>query len=204
MEKDTQMRPARKLPRFYLRQRPDNQVWEIRWFEAQRPHTHSTGSKDPLEAEAALDAFMAKRHHDAHHQNVAPLVAKTAPERTAYLLWRRAKERARQRGLRFEIVPSEVASLLSMAGGRCSITGVPFDYEKLGKHMRRPWAPSLDRREPTKGYTFSNCRVVCVAANLAMNTWGEGVFRHMLEAYQEWRQYRTQLLAQSRQARGVT
>jgi hypothetical protein len=32
--------------------------------------------------------------------------------------------------------------------------------------------PSLDQIEPGKGYTADNVRLVCVAANFAMNAWG--------------------------------
>jgi hypothetical protein len=32
--------------------------------------------------------------------------------------------------------------------------------------------PSLDQIEPSKGYTAHNVRLVCVAANFAMNAWG--------------------------------
>ena len=38
----------------------------------------------------------------------------------------------------------------------------------------RPFAPSIDRRDATKGYTVENIRVICWAANLLLGTWGDG------------------------------
>lgn len=72
--------------------------------------------------------------------------------------------------------------LMDESEGRCALTGLAFDLEK-GGWARRPYAPSLDRIDSSKGYTFDNCRIVCVAVNVAMNEWGESVFRRVALAY---------------------
>ncbi len=52
---------------------------------------------------------------------------------------------------------------------------------------RAPWAPSVDRIDSSKGYVPGNVRLVCVAANLAMNEWGEDVLARVARAYVEAR-----------------
>jgi len=48
------------------------------------------------------------------------------------------------------------------------MTGIPFNME-----AKSPFAPSLDRIVPSKGYVLSNVRVVIHSLNIMMNTWGE-------------------------------
>jgi hypothetical protein len=45
-----------------------------------------------------------------------------------------------------------------------------------------PFAPSVDRRLSSGGYTEDNVRLVCVAVNFAMGQWGEDVFLHLAKA----------------------
>jgi hypothetical protein len=52
------------------------------------------------------------------------------------------------------------------------LSGIPFEFERRWRGQRRPFAPSLDRINSAKGYVYSNCRLVCVAVNIAMNEWG--------------------------------
>lgn len=68
-------------------------------------------------------------------------------------------------------------------GGRCALTGVEFVFDKPQKGYRRPFAPSIDRIDPRKGYVKSNCRIVCAALNIAINDWGEDVFAALAYGY---------------------
>lgn len=57
--------------------------------------------------------------------------------------------------------------------GRCAVSGLEFRNTAVGNgRARHPFMPSLDQIEPGKGYTADNVRLVCVAANFAMNAWG--------------------------------
>jgi hypothetical protein len=48
-----------------------------------------------------------------------------------------------------------------------------FNVEEIAHALvKRPFAPSIDQIEATNGYTLENARIVCVAANFAMNQWG--------------------------------
>ena len=57
--------------------------------------------------------------------------------------------------------------------GRCAVSGLEFSEVQVGGgKARRPYAPSLDRIDPRRGYEPDNVRLVCAVANFAMNAWG--------------------------------
>src|SRR5690349_4558962 len=67
--------------------------------------------------------------------------------------------------------------------GRCAVSGRPFSDERIGSgKAKRAFAPSLDKIEPNLGYVRENVRLVCVAVNFAMNSWGKEVFLRVAEA----------------------
>jgi hypothetical protein len=99
----------------------------------------------------------------------------------ARTLFYEARRSAGKRSLQFEITFEDVIDLLNKADGRCEVTGVKFSDVSWGAY-RRPFMPSLDRKDPREGYTFDNCRIVCVAANFAMGEWGEEVLHVMLRS----------------------
>lgn len=71
---------------------------------------------------------------------------------------------------------SDLEKLFDRADGRCEVTGIPFTSDPEYGGSRKPFIPSIDRIDSTKPYELYNCRLVCLAANLAMNEWGERVF----------------------------
>ena len=87
-------------------------------------------------------------------------------------LYFRTKKRAGERGTVFELEQTDLDRLVRLADGRCMVSGIPFEHEKIEGCFRRPFAPSVDRIDSSKGYTVANCRLVCVMANTAMNQWG--------------------------------
>lgn len=90
---------------------------------------------------------------------------------------RNAKGRRR---LAFEITYADAFDMLVASRWCCAVTGTPLSLEVVGG--KRPYAPSIDRIDNSKGYIARNCRVVCMAANYAMNVWGEEVLHRMLES----------------------
>lgn len=79
------------------------------------------------------------------------------------------------------ISPDALNKLLLRSGGKCMLTGIPFSSEKLSGR-RRPWLPSLDRIDSSKGYIDGNMRLVCSAVNIALNDWGDEVFWRIVES----------------------
>lgn len=94
-----------------------------------------------------------------------------------------AKNNARARGILFEITMDDVESMFARAGGRCEVTGLVFNWNKRPGMRRRPFIPSLDRMDSSAGYTVENCRIVCAAVNMAINEFGDSVFRQMALGY---------------------
>lgn len=95
----------------------------------------------------------------------------------------RAKTRARLYG-RDIMTRHEFDLLWREAGGFCQLTGLPLQPRPEGCADRvYPWAASLDRIDSAKGYTRENCRIVCAAMNIALNAFGEQVFRSLAEAF---------------------
>jgi hypothetical protein len=91
----------------------------------------------------------------------------------------RAKRRAISKGLDWDMDHERIVEMAARSGGRCAISGVQFRLVERGKHHRQPFAPSFDRIDSVNGYVTGNTRLICVAANLALNSWGETVFREI-------------------------
>lgn len=84
----------------------------------------------------------------------------------------RQEASARKRGLPFELKPADIFQMMKETDFRCAVSGIPFAKRTVLGGKRDPWAPSIDRIESSHGYSFENVRVVCLAANYAMNEWG--------------------------------
>jgi hypothetical protein len=70
-----------------------------------------------------------------------------------------AKARAAKRGLAFDLDKEYVRSLVPDA---CPVFGTPFVF--FGRGIG-PYSPSLDRKDPTRGYIKGNVAVISLKAN---------------------------------------
>lgn len=93
----------------------------------------------------------------------------------ARTLYREARKHSSRRAIPFEITLEEFGDLVERSAGRCMLTGIAFEFESVGAGVKRPFAPSLDRLDSKGAYRIGNLRLVCVAVNLALNQWGDGV-----------------------------
>ncbi len=101
-------------------------------------------------------------------------VEKIIKDRAAKL-WHRAKSRNKPN---FEITKLWVERRLLK--GECEVTEIGFDYTKPKPHYNaNPFAPSLDRIDCSKGYTYCNTQVVIWAYNVAKSFLDEGDFRKL-------------------------
>lgn len=96
-------------------------------------------------------------------------------------LYHAARVRAAKKGIEFSLTYSDLAELVAQADGRCLISKIPFEFDKQGHRVKRPFAPSMDRINHEVGYVLGNVRFVSVAANVAMNVWGEAALRRLAE-----------------------
>lgn len=85
-------------------------------------------------------------------------------DRRAYVVWKRAKDRAAKRSIEFSLAKERVLAWLKI--GRCAVTDLPLDMNFVDGKIN-PLAPSLDRIDPAKGYTENNTRLVCWIFNRA-------------------------------------
>lgn len=121
-----------------------------------------------------------KLEHIGRPKAQSPLLARRAAEisRIEKHLYYSMNKRAADAGLSC-MSSDELCGLLARAAGHCELTGIKFSSKRIAGALKRPWAPSLDRMDRAKGYEAANCRIVCVAVNLALNEFGEGVLRRI-------------------------
>jgi hypothetical protein len=95
-------------------------------------------------------------------------------------LLNRSRRSARSRNLAFGLDIDFLQSLWEAQGGHCAVSGLAFSDERH-EHafVKTPFAPSLDRIDTAQGYTQDNVRLVCMAANFALNQWGDDVLRRL-------------------------
>jgi len=53
--------------------------------------------------------------------------------------------------------------------GKCEITGINFNIEKQSEYRVHPYFPSLDKKDPKKGYSTDNTIIVVFIYNLIKN-----------------------------------
>jgi hypothetical protein len=95
------------------------------------------------------------------------------PPKWATDLVRAANQRNRARGSGDTFTLDDLKVLWVECGGRCSVSRLPFSLIAVGDgQARRPFAPSLDRKDRHQPYTRNNVRLVTSVANFAMNSWG--------------------------------
>lgn len=85
------------------------------------------------------------------------------------------RKRAKLKGWDCDIDRAYIEQAIEAQDFTCAMTGIRFDVSPHPVANKRPWAPSVDRIDRSKGYTRDNVRIICAAVNLAMNVWNEDV-----------------------------
>jgi hypothetical protein len=94
-----------------------------------------------------------------------------------------SRGRAKKQGLEHSLTMDELRAIAASGRYCCAVTGMLFSNEKLEASNTRPFFPSIDRIDSKMGYVARNCRLVSVAANYAMNAWGETILTKMSVAH---------------------
>ncbi len=89
----------------------------------------------------------------------------------------RTRDRAKQKGREFDLTLEWLKAEVGRTGYKCPISSIPFCTETKAASKYRPFWPSVDRIDTTRGYTTDNCRVVTLAVNVMLNEWGMTVAR---------------------------
>lgn len=94
---------------------------------------------------------------------------------------KRLNNRNKERGFH-RMRTYDMMRLLERANGHCEVTGLRFSFDEHGCAKRKPFIPSIDRKDSSGPYSFDNCRLVCLAVNFAMNQWGIDVLDMLCRA----------------------
>lgn len=99
-------------------------------------------------------------------------IARTSKDLWAAELLRSARKRARDRGIEFDIKPTDLA-----LPEFCPVFGVRLVYDAYEPRANRP---SLDRTDNRKGYVADNVRVISYRANQIKNDANADELRQVL------------------------
>lgn len=98
-----------------------------------------------------------------------------------------AKNRARSKGLDYNIDGDYLISLWNETDGCCALTGRQLRLEAWGsKGQVHPDAPSVDRINPKKGYVKGNVRLITYHLNVALSEYGTDIFESLVKSYMEF------------------
>lgn len=95
---------------------------------------------------------------------------------------RRARNRAKERGLPFALTAEMCLQMIQDQKYRCAMTNIKFSGMTPEGSRRRPFAPSIDQIIAGKGYTVENSRIVCVIVNTSLSDFGDFAFYQMCRA----------------------
>lgn len=100
----------------------------------------------------------------------------TTPKRRAEVLIRTAKQRADRQKIKFNLTNKWLE--ITLLKGTCQVSGLEFDLQASKGKSKNPFAPSVDKINPKKGYTKNNCQIVLHAINQAK---GEMTMKEYIE-----------------------
>lgn len=140
-----------------------------------------------LQANEKLRATDKRAYAKKRHVENSALISaqqkkfRATPKGRAAHLVNAARKRSRISGVGVSVPTAFVE--WALITGICMRTGIKFDFGCYGS--RAAFAPSLDRVDPTKGYTLENTEVVCNAFNMAKNEWDHSVLIIWVEAMRD-------------------
>lgn len=92
-----------------------------------------------------------------------------------------ARHRAYKKELEFNLDMDWIVPKLE--AGVCEVTGCVLSFTRLGKGLKNPFSPSLDRIDCSKGYIKDNCQLTCCLFNVAKNDFSEKDVETMARSY---------------------
>jgi hypothetical protein len=96
-----------------------------------------------------------------------------------------SKQRALHKNLEFNLDKNYIENLIISQDNKCILTNIEFDYKYYNYKIYNPFRPSIDRIDPSKGYTKDNIRLVCCIINNALSEFGEDTFKIIAKAFLE-------------------
>ncbi len=107
-----------------------------------------------------------ERRKDPAFRRAEYIKDSNTPKARASALWHDIKRRAKRKGLDFDLTKDWIEARLDT----CEVLGVALVLCRDGTGKKSPYAPSVDRLDPDKGYTQDNCQVVAWIYNASKHT----------------------------------
>lgn len=151
-------------------------------FKDRRPEYYKKGGTgygyDKIENKELFNKKRYKKYkHEYTNRNK---INRQTPRGAMYGVFEAVRERAKKSGYQLDFDLNYILSLYEKQGGKCSATGIEFQFSNTTRVKRfRPFSVSIDRIDSNGKYERSNIRLVCVAFNLALNAFGEEVFKQI-------------------------
>lgn len=82
----------------------------------------------------------------------------------------------------FDLSQEWLIAELERCDYRCTLTGIPFQADRIDGKRVNPFAPSIDRIDTSRGYTPNNVRLVLTSVNLALSDFGLDHFDEICRA----------------------
>lgn len=186
MTQETNLWVDGRLPRFVIREinRHGKTVYYFRREHGRRMRLPDISNERFLEIYKSI--LMEGKDYDYHAENPR-LNSERRLEAEALIVLRRTMKSIRSRctwkNLPFDLTTEFLADLAKEQNYRCALTGMKFKLQKNGPFRVDPYALTVDRIEPQKGYVQGNVRLICFAMNLALMNWGEDVFASFAIAF---------------------
>ena len=151
-----------------------NGKWVINKQVEGRTLFKRTGTADYSEARRIFDSMVRSIRRMAAEEawKKAVMEWEADPKSWLHRAVRRMHSRRKGHWTGRTVTLSQLATLLLQSNGRCQVTGIAFSDRRVNGSRVVPFMPSIDRIDSSRGYEWGNCRVVCLAVNLAMRDWG--------------------------------
>lgn len=94
-----------------------------------------------------------------------------------------ARNRSKSKKLDFDLDLEYLMTLWNINKGCCEVSKIPFELGRSEKGKVHPYAPSLDRITPSKGYVKGNVRIVVYQLNISLSEFGLEQFNNFINSY---------------------
>lgn len=131
--------------------RPRKYATETERLEARRRSRREWAQRNPDKAKA---------YYAANHEKRREYNRKWREKNAAKVMMERARRRATKHGIEFDLDEAFVAAITPLF---CPVFDTPLT---LAAGVAGPNSPSLDRKDPSKGYVRGNVQVISNKANM--------------------------------------
>lgn len=128
-----------------------------------------------FKTEEAARVWAEAKEHDVRSSAIYLEQIELTP-RELRRMYKRSVDRAKEHSKPHTISYEDFLDLWNRSKKCCALSGIPFTTANVEGNRRRPFFPSLDRIDFSKGYEPGNVRLVCVLVNIARADYSDQLF----------------------------